>query len=248
MTVDTFGNRMKSYESKEAYSNEKYLYVRLDGNKFSKLTKKLDRPFDRRMTTAMINTTKYLAEKFNAKLAYTQSDEISLVFEPNLNIFNMRKEKLLSLFAGYASAQLNKEIIYFVDNVAAFDCRICEMPNDSEAINAIIWRHLDARKNAISSIAHKVFGPKVLQGINTQDRVLMLEKNDVYLNNFPCENLYGTLFQRKTIEKYLTMYELNRLPNHIRETLYNIPVKRTVYKKYTQLLTFALLKELLHED
>jgi tRNA(His) guanylyltransferase len=54
--------------------------IRLDGVAFSTFTKGLPRPFDFRLTDAMVSTTVDLLTKFNATMAYTQSDEISLVF------------------------------------------------------------------------------------------------------------------------------------------------------------------------
>lgn len=54
--------------------------IRLDGVAFSTFTKGLPRPFDPKLTEAMVSTTVDLLAKFNASMAYTQSDEISLVF------------------------------------------------------------------------------------------------------------------------------------------------------------------------
>jgi tRNA(His) 5'-end guanylyltransferase len=54
--------------------------IRLDGVAFSTFTKGLPRPFDYHLTEAMVSTTVDLLTKFNATMAYTQSDEISLVF------------------------------------------------------------------------------------------------------------------------------------------------------------------------
>ncbi|KAJ3064650.1 hypothetical protein HK102_008138, partial [Quaeritorhiza haematococci] len=54
--------------------------IRLDGVAFSTFTRGLKKPFDDRLTEALVNVTQDLVAKFNAVLGYHQSDEISLVF------------------------------------------------------------------------------------------------------------------------------------------------------------------------
>ena len=80
--------RMKLYEGcyKTIITPRSYIIIRLDGKNFSKYTKKLNKPFDKGFATAMQETAKELCDYFNAKFAYTQSDEISLLItEINLN-------------------------------------------------------------------------------------------------------------------------------------------------------------------
>ena len=56
------------------------IYARIDGRSFSKFTRGFERPYDSRMSDAMIETMKGLVDKTHARLGYTQSDEISLVY------------------------------------------------------------------------------------------------------------------------------------------------------------------------
>ena len=53
--------------------------IRLDGNNFSKWTKGLEKPFDKKLTQLMTETTQFLVQETNAVVGYTQSDEITLV-------------------------------------------------------------------------------------------------------------------------------------------------------------------------
>ena len=81
--TDEFGARMKSYESSETARRvdvQLPIYARIDGRSFSRFTRGMDRPFDQKMTDAMIETTKHLVHETHAKIGYTQSDEISLVW------------------------------------------------------------------------------------------------------------------------------------------------------------------------
>jgi len=57
--------------------------VRLDGHCFSTFTRGFDRPYDLRIHRAMVGTATDLLERFGAVTAYTESDEISLIFPPH---------------------------------------------------------------------------------------------------------------------------------------------------------------------
>lgn len=110
---------MKTYEKQAEYKipYDNYLIVRVDGHKFSKFTKKFDKPYDYVLSLAMENTTKDLVEKFGATVGYVQSDEITLIFPPvfsekdekitNNQIFGGRTQKMASLIASFASIRFN---------------------------------------------------------------------------------------------------------------------------------------------
>lgn len=55
-------------------------FIRLDGCTFSTFLKGVVKPFDYRITNAMVKTTADLVSKFQPTMGYTSSDEISLVF------------------------------------------------------------------------------------------------------------------------------------------------------------------------
>ena len=57
--------------------------VRLDGHCFHTYTKGFRRPYDLRIHEAMVATATDLLERFGAVTAYTESDEISLLFPPS---------------------------------------------------------------------------------------------------------------------------------------------------------------------
>jgi len=80
---EEWGNRMKAYEkATTVYLNPHQPFMmRLDGHCFSTFTKSFRRPFDDRISYAMIETTADLLSNFpSATAAYTESDEITLVF------------------------------------------------------------------------------------------------------------------------------------------------------------------------
>jgi tRNA(His) guanylyltransferase len=113
---DVLGDEMKQYEADTCASTVDLLrpvVVRLDGHCFSTYTKGFDRPYDLRIHRAMVSTAGDLLTKFGAVTAYTESDEISLIFHPHSEEmpstlpFNGRVQKVVSVFAGYASARFN---------------------------------------------------------------------------------------------------------------------------------------------
>ena len=64
------------------------IVARLDGRNFTRLTREVhefDAPFDIRFRDLMVETTRHLLEcGFEAIYAYTESDEISILFHPSI--------------------------------------------------------------------------------------------------------------------------------------------------------------------
>lgn len=87
--------------------------LRLDGKAFHTYTRGLDKPFDDGLIEDMQETAKYLCENIQgAKLAYTQSDEISILLTDYDNIntdawFDYQVQKMCSVAASMATAQFN---------------------------------------------------------------------------------------------------------------------------------------------
>lgn len=94
-------------------ANQPYI-VRLDGVAFRNFTSGIIKPFDARLTRAMILTTRDLLVHCAARTAYCQSDEISLVFagEPTTQsiVYAGRVQKIVSVMAAWAAARFNWHI------------------------------------------------------------------------------------------------------------------------------------------
>ncbi|KAJ7859129.1 tRNAHis guanylyltransferase-domain-containing protein [Mycena olivaceomarginata] len=117
---ETLGERMKRYEAAtdQQLPNDQPALLRIDGHGFSKFTRGFSKPFDQRMHDTMAQTAADLLEYFPAaSLAYTQSDEITLVFPATATgrPFNSRVGKLASLAAGYASTRFNHHLAKAAD-------------------------------------------------------------------------------------------------------------------------------------
>lgn len=224
---DDFGDRMKEYELLE--SGRKFIpllpvYARIDGRSFSKFTQGFDRPYDLRISRAMIETTKFLVEKTHALIGYTQSDEISLVWQQETYdselMFDGKIQKMVSVLAGMASSKFNHVCFeqggLLFDRadklIPVFDCRVFQLPNRGEAANAFLWREKDATKNSISMAARHFYPHKELQGKSSPEMQEMIFQKGQNFNDYPAFFKRGTFIRRKTEERPFTPAEYNKIP------------------------------------
>lgn len=221
---DDLGDRMKAYEARE--TERRFLpmlpvYARIDGRNFSGFTRGMARPYDERMSRAMVETTKAVVGETHPRIGYTQSDEISLVWLAETYdggiFFDGKIAKMTSVLAGLASA-LFCRIIHkwpeFADRTPHFDCRVFQLPNKTEAANVFLWRELDATKNAISMAARSVYSHKQLDHKNGGEMQEMLFAKGINFNNYPPFFKRGTFVRRETELRELTPAELSRIPTH----------------------------------
>lgn len=201
--------------------------ARLDGRSFSKFTRGMRRPYDAGMATLMQETTRYLVQEADAVLGYTQSDEISLVFHEDRQFFDGKILKTVSVLASMATAKFNRLLPDFFPEkeMAQFDCRAWACPNRQEAVNAILWRELDATKNSISMAARSLYSHKQLQGKNGKQMQEMLWQKEVNWNDYPDFFKRGAYFRRFTVFRPLSEQELKNIKEEYRPVG---PVERTV--------------------
>ena len=219
---DDLGDRMKEYESRE--TSRKFLprvpiYARIDGRSFSKLTKGMARPFDPKMSEAMIETTKYLVKETHAACGYSQSDEISMVwyaesYDSDI-FFSGKIHKMTSVLASMAAAKFNHCLrgwSPFEDRIASFDARVLEMPNKAEAANMFLWRVNDATKNAVSMACRHYYSPKQMHGKSQSEMIAMLAEKDVVFSDYPSYFRFGTFLKRKVFTREMTEQEKLKIP------------------------------------
>ena len=238
----TLGDRMKAYEGpstqRRAFKGQP-LIVRLDGKSFHSWTRGLDRPYDQRLSDLMVKVSVALVERFQPRVAYTQSDEITLAWhiEPHETAdfpFDGRFQKLESLTAAHATAVFNSLVPTYLPEktgtLALFDSRAFVVPNLKEAYHAFLWRQQDAVKNAISMAAHTYFSHKSLQGMHgpeMQDR--LFKEKGINFNDYPAFFKRGTFVKRHKVLKELSPAEIEAIPAEHRPTG---PVVRTVVSQF----------------
>lgn len=215
---DNLGDRMKAYE--RSYTNvfppTLPIVVRVDGRSFHTYTKKMGfkKPFDYVLRKAMVAAAEALVDQAqNAKLAYVQSDEITLVmvldkFESQ-HWFGGIQRKLESVSASIATVGFNRWL-GSPSHWAQFDARAFSLPF-GEVLNNLHWRILDAERNSIQMLGQKYFSHKYLQGMNNnQIQNELFEKHGVNWNNLEHQFKRGNI----VLPNGLIMSNVPRVPEN----------------------------------
>jgi tRNA(His) guanylyltransferase len=229
MTKDALGDRMKRYEMEDAQQRlmlQLPIMARLDGRAFHTFTRGLRRPYDEAFSQCMIDTMKALVKEFKATLAYTQSDEITLYFkndDPFATMeFDGRKHKYISLLASEATGSF---ITALMEHLPAklrykprFDCRVWNLPNQTEVFNCFLWREKDATKNSLSMAAQAHYSAKELHRKGRQDLHELLYQKGINWNDYPAYFKRGSYARRIQTQIELSPEQLARIPEHKRES------------------------------
>jgi tRNA(His) 5'-end guanylyltransferase len=234
------GNRMKAYES--AYTNDRLMpglpaIARLDGRSFHSFTKGLERPYDARLSNLMLVCAICMAKETNALMVYTQSDEITLIWMPEIGsqmLFDGKIFKLQSILAAQLSIYFYKGLESYlpekVGKMPLFDCRVFNVPNRTEETNCLLWRELDATRNSISMAAQAVFSHKELMNKGQAAMQEMLWQRGINWNDYPDYFKRGVYVQRRRTLRPFTAEEIESLPpKHAARTNPNLEVERKDY-------------------
>jgi tRNA(His) guanylyltransferase len=153
VNFDDLDARMRVYETAHDLCVPPgiFMVARIDGRGFTRLTKEVhpfEAPFDTRMRDHMVGTVEHLMScGFRVLFGYTQSDEISLLLDRDESSFGRKLRKLISILAGEASAKFS----LLLGDLAAFDCRISQLPDLERVVDYFRWRAEDARRNALGA-------------------------------------------------------------------------------------------------
>jgi tRNA(His) guanylyltransferase len=220
----SLSDRMKEYESCYGFKvpNRSYVIIRLDGKGFSKYTKMFDKPFDDLLSNVMDSAGVELCKYMTPAFAYTQSDEISLVFSTIDNIdaemvFDGKLQKLCSISASKMTAAFNKKMLQMLslnmsceslvakilmDELpqidAVFDSRVFVIPDIREVSNYFIWRQQDCTRNSVSMAASANFNHKLLEGKSSSDKQEMLfQEKGINWDNYAVKYKRGTVIKKQ---------------------------------------------------
>jgi tRNA(His) guanylyltransferase len=230
---DEMGDRMKGYEAvatRERLDPSLPICARIDGRAFSGFTRGCERPFDARVSGAMRETTKYLVDETHAKIGYVQSDEITLIWQNTDGgsvFFDGRVQKLTSVLASMAGVKFYS--VYGGNRLPAFDCRVWQVPSQEEAVNVLLWRAFDARKNAVFSAARAHFSPKQMHLKRQPDLRAMLASVGVdFDTHYPAEDRHGVFYRRVTGQREMDDATWAAIPERHR------PASRDVVRSWVE--------------
>jgi len=223
---DAVGDRMKRYEGVPRHSlmTRTPVIVRVDGRAFHTYTRGMERPFDKILQNAMVESAIQVAKEMSGfKLGYTQSDEASFLLTDWDTLetqpwFDYDQQKLASLCASIMTAHFNKIIHDSINSLwqswaekgagnpqphpfpkalAAFDGRAFNIPIGPEIVNYFLWRAKDWERNSLSMVALSHFSAKQLHGKKKADMHEMLYKKGVnWTKDFDAMSRNGTFIVR----------------------------------------------------
>jgi tRNA(His) guanylyltransferase len=185
------GDRMKRHETvyRQLLPRRTYSVLRVDGRSFHSYLRGCERPFDEAFMADMDAVAEALcAEIPGAALAYTQSDEVSVLFtdfgstgtEP---WFGGVLAKQLTIASSLATAVLNERR---PGKRALFDARVFTLSDPVEVANYFVWRQRDAVRNSISMAAQARFSHRQLHRVNSgQMQELLWSRFGVNWNEYP---------------------------------------------------------------
>lgn len=207
--------------------------VRADGKGFSKFTKRLKftKPYDLSFNRAMTNAVRSFVEDsgYNARFAYTFSDEISIYFDELP--FEGRVEKLTSTIASYLSSAFTAELYSLANGLGcyeeyedspivyhevspvrvAFDARVVPLQGPETLRRYMGWRQAECWRNFIQGWGFWTFvqedglsqtaAQKRMDSLKISDVNEMMFQRGVNLNDKPCWQRRGTVFSYETYEK-----------------------------------------------
>jgi tRNA(His) 5'-end guanylyltransferase len=208
MRPDEFEGRMRALEVFHALRLPPgaWVILRLDGRGFSRFTEgRFEKPFDARFHDGMVQTAGAVLEDLQGLYAYTESDEISVLFPRAWDLFDRELEKAVSLSAGCASAALS---LAFGAPVH-FDSRAVLAAEDEQVVDYFRWRQADAARCALNGWTYwalRKAGQSVaqataaLEGKGVADKNELLFQAGINFNNLP-------LWQRRGTGLYWERYE-----------------------------------------
>ena len=228
---DSLGDRMKGYENIE----RKYLtrrlpaIIRCDGICFHSFTKGFQRPFDIILVESMWDTAKYLCENImGCKIAYIQSDEISLLLTDYDNIttqawYDKNVQKMVSASASKTTKSFNKSFARNIEKwingedylkqikyeeiyknriwEAEFDSRVFNLPKE-EVCNYFLWRQQDTTRNSIQMVGRVNFSHKQLDNKNcNQIQEKLFQEKGINFNDLPIYQKRGSCVVKEKYDK-----------------------------------------------
>ncbi|MCY7359406.1 MAG: guanylyltransferase [Rudanella sp.] len=143
---------------------------------------------------------------FTITYGYSQSDEISLLFDLNEQSFGRKTRKLISVLAGEASAKFS----VLLGQVGAFDCRLSELPNSALVVDYFRWRQEDAHRNALNAHCYwrlRQQGQTAAQATRQIEKMGVSAKNEllfqlgINVNDLPVWQKRGTGVTWQEMEK-----------------------------------------------
>jgi len=181
--------------------------VRVDGRGFTRLAEQnFERPFDTRFHEYMVSTATALLAELDGVLAFTESDEISVLMKPDSDLFGREVEKIVSISAGVASAHFSLQL----GKSAHFDSRIWVGPNAEHVVDYFRWRQSDTARCALNGWCYWTLRREgmsaqqvttALESKTFSDKNELLFQRGINFNHVPLWQRHGVGLYWEEVEK-----------------------------------------------
>ena len=189
--------------------DDMWIVLRLDGRSFTKLTENMAHPFDEYLHDAMGMAMMRVFEDLGCVYAETHSDEISLVLQPDTDLFSREVEKLVSVSASLASSSVTLSL----GKPCSFDSRVIMFPNYGDVTDYFLWRQHDCHRGCVNSYLYWLLrdtgksgrqAHSIMDGLNTDQKnaFLLEEFGTNYTTDVPAWQKTGSgiFWKLKTVE------------------------------------------------
>ena len=226
MEFKTLEDRMLYYRSQTDYKLEKksYVMIMLDGKNFStKVKKKFALPFDDLFIDIMNKTAAYVCSQVQgAKLAYVQSDEISIILtdfdtEERNCFYANRLSKMISISASLATSFFNKEVLKNIakskdtsadimeafddEPLYQFDGKAWNLPTYNDVFAWFLYRQNDCIRNSKQQVSHTFLSHKALLGLKTDEQIKLLkDTKNIDWHYYDDGKKFGRFIYKKNVE------------------------------------------------
>ena len=212
---------MKGYEDLHRIKLMKRVpvVIRIDGKAFHTFLKDAEKPFDKVVTSAMIEAARAVLDEIGgtARFAYVQSDECSIAINNALDLntaawFDNNLQKMVSVASSVFTNVFNEHYENKVTmKKATFDARAFALPDLNELVNYYVWRQQDTTRNSIRMYASTMFSHKELEGVsNEKVQEMMFQKDGFNWNNSPTWTKRGVVAIKDAMDLEIPIFTQDR--------------------------------------
>ena len=217
MKNDYFEQTMRRFENTNDYRLYPHMFtiIRIDGRNFSRLTRtdlKL-KPFDLTIRNCMIETVKHLMYNtgFKCVFGFTQSDEISILFDSRYQVINNTFAGKIRKFNSILASEASVKFSMLMNHHCVFDCRIIQVPTMELVQDYFLWRISDSERNCLNQWCYYLLinsdGLSPLKAQKALDKQTIQWKNEYLFNNHGINFDKLPDWQKRGIGIYFMNYE-----------------------------------------
>ncbi len=191
--------KQKEFESSTDYRIQKGLpiIIKVDGTNFSKITRRLQKPYDLTLSGIMASTMINVAKLIEGTVfAFTQSDEICFILrndQDGSTWLNGRVQSIATSTCSYVTYYFNNHSADLnLSGPGIFRAHVFPVPSLEDAADYIANRQSECLRAAINECLHSVLlksydrkeVAEILDGKSMNDRLLLLSREGINFDDY----------------------------------------------------------------